>query len=318
MIYSQGVLLNFLVYYKIIKDIFGSDVGDANLASMLQVRKVLPRVHSTFIHCLWFSFCFQNFLICIEMFIAAVAHIYSFPHHPFHINSPQYWNNPNHSWCRAFLSMMDISDMQEDVTEHLGVVGSSITRRFQGRSTYQPLSRGPRRLSGESEYLIDKRQAGEQQQMMVGAGAGAGGSSSGSSTQAGNSRAKYGATTSRLIVPVNVGQLGTLNEHLTHSPSRFPIAGAVAAGVADSNNSNNYQQQQLHLPGSSQLQQATTRQRDPHQHLRERDQQHFVGGGGGGGGIGSNFLQARTGATSAAAPIPESNDDYALLLGAGR
>lgn len=316
MIYSQGVLLNFLVYYKIIKDIFGSDVGDANLASMLQVRKVLPRVHSTFIHCLWFSFCFQNFLICIEMFIAAVAHIYSFPHHPFHINSPQYWNNPNHSWCRAFLSMMDISDMQEDVTEHLGVVGSSITRRFQGRSTYQPLSRGPRRLSGESEYLIDKRQAGEQQQMMVGAGAGAGGSSSGSSTQAGNSRAKYGATTSRLIVPVNVGQLGTLNEHLTHSPSRFPIAGAVAAGagVADSNNSNNYQQQQLHLPGSSQLQQATTRQRDPHQHLRERDQQHFVGGG----GIGSNFLQARTGATSAAAPIPESNDDYALLLGAGR
>lgn len=250
------------------------------------------------------------------MFIAAVAHIYSFPHHPFHINSPQYWNNPNHSWCRAFLSMMDISDMQEDVTEHLGVVGSSITRRFQGRSTYQPLSRGPRRLSGESEYLIDKRHAGEQQQMMVGVGAGAGGSSNGSSTQAGNSRAKYGATTNRLIVPVNVGQLGTLSEHLTHSPSRFPIAGAVAAGagVADSSNSNNYQQQQLHLPGSSQLHQATTRQRDPHQHLRERDQQHFVGGG----GIGSNFLQARTGATSAAAPIPESNDDYALLLGPGR
>lgn len=249
------------------------------------------------------------------MFIAAVAHIYSFPHHPFHINSPQYWNNPNHSWCRAFLSMMDISDMQEDVTEHLGVVGSSITRRFQGRSTYQPLSRGPRRLSGESEYLIDKRHAGEQQQMMVGAGAGAGGSSNGSSTQAGNSRAKYGATTSRLILPVNVGLLGTLSEHLTHSPSRFPLAGAVVVG-ADSSNSNNYQQQQLHLPGSSQLQQATTRQRDPHQHLRERDQQHFVGGGG--GGIGSNFLQARTGATSAAAPIPESNDDYALLLGAGR
>lgn len=34
---SQGVLLNVLVYYNIIKDIFGSDVGDTNLASLLQV-----------------------------------------------------------------------------------------------------------------------------------------------------------------------------------------------------------------------------------------------------------------------------------------
>uniref|UniRef100_A0A1I8Q256 Transmembrane protein 184C n=1 Tax=Stomoxys calcitrans TaxID=35570 RepID=A0A1I8Q256_STOCA len=138
--FFQGVLLNVLVYYKFIKDIFGAtDLGDdANLASLL-----------------------QNFLICIEMFIAAVAHIYSFPHHPFHINSPQYWNNPNHNWCRAFLSMIDISDIQEDVTEHLGVVSSSISRRFQGRTSYQPLSRGTRRSSSESEYLINKRLDGD-------------------------------------------------------------------------------------------------------------------------------------------------------------
>ncbi|XP_022222612.2 transmembrane protein 184C isoform X3 [Drosophila obscura] len=236
--FFQGVLLNVLVYYGIIKDIFGSDVGDTNLASML-----------------------QNFLICIEMFIAAVAHIYSFPHHPFHINSPQYWNNPNHSWCRAFLSMMDISDMQEDVTEHLGVVGSTLSRRFQGRSTYQPLARGPRRSSSESEYLISKRQ---DQQL------------SGSSNQSG------------------------------------------AAGAGDSSNSNNYQQQQLHLPGARS--QPSPRQRET-QHLRERErererdqqQQHFVGAGG------SSFLRLVpvAGAASSAAPIPESNDDYALLLGAG-
>lgn len=61
MIYSQGVLLNFLVYYKIIKDIFGSDVGDANLASMLQVRKIFPHVRSAFIHCLRFSLSFRTF-----------------------------------------------------------------------------------------------------------------------------------------------------------------------------------------------------------------------------------------------------------------
>lgn len=61
MIYSQGVLLNFLVYYKIIKDIFGPDVGDANLASMLQVRIILPGVYSPFIHCLRFSLSFRTF-----------------------------------------------------------------------------------------------------------------------------------------------------------------------------------------------------------------------------------------------------------------
>ncbi|XP_034668896.1 transmembrane protein 184C-like isoform X1 [Drosophila subobscura] len=276
--FFQGVLLNVLVYYGIIKDIFGSDVGDTNLASML-----------------------QNFLICIEMFVAAVAHIYSFPHHPFHINSPQYWNNPNHSWCRAFLSMMDISDMQEDVTEHLGVVGSTLSRRFQGRSTYQPLARGPRRSSSESEYLISKRQ---DQQL-----------SGGSSTQSGN---MYGATSSRLIVPIDVGQLNSLNTepNQTHAHSQFPIAGAAGAG--DSSNSNNYQQQQLHLPGARS--QPSPRQRET-QHLRERErererdqqQQHFVGAGG------SSFLRLVpvAGAASSAAPIPESNDDYALLLGAG-
>ncbi|XP_001963021.3 transmembrane protein 184C isoform X2 [Drosophila ananassae] len=223
--FFQGVLLNVLVYYNIIKDIFGSDVGDTNLASLL-----------------------QNFLICIEMFIAAVAHIYSFPHHPFHINSPQYWNNPNHSWCRAFLSMMDISDMQEDVTEHLGVVGSTLSRRFQGRSTYQPLARSPRRSSSESEYLIGKRQDQQQQQ-------------SGNSSQSG------------------------------------------IADDSNSSNSNHYQQQQLHATGS----QPSTRQRDT-LHLRERERETGAGGG--------NFLRLAPGAT-AAAPIPESNDDYALLLGTG-
>ncbi|KAH8334082.1 hypothetical protein KR059_006474 [Drosophila kikkawai] len=234
--FFQGVLLNVLVYYNIIKDIFGSDVGDTNLASLL-----------------------QNFLICIEMFIAAVAHIYSFPHHPFHINSPQYWNNPNHNWCRAFLSMMDISDMQEDVTEHLGVVSSSLSRRFQGRSTYQPLARSPRRSSSESEYLISKRQ---DQQM------------SGSSSQSGN-MVTYGATS----------------------------------------NSNNYQQQQLHLPGAAGTQ-PSTRQRET-LHLRERERDRDLGAGGAGGNSSFLRLAPGAGAASAAAPIPESNDDYALLLGGG-
>ncbi|XP_068151450.1 transmembrane protein 184C [Drosophila tropicalis] len=283
--FFQGVILNMLVYYGIIKDIFGSEVVNADLASIL-----------------------QNFLICIEMFIAAVAHIYSFPHHPFHINSPQYWNNTNHSWWGAFLSMMDISDMQEDVTEHLGVVSSSITRRFQGRSTYQPLARGPRRSSSESEYLIRNRQ---DQQMQSGGG----------STSTQSSGNMYGATSSRLIVPVNVGKLSTLTESHQqqihqHSPTqsqfRFPLAaGAESSGAGDSHShSNNYQQQQLHLPiATSPL--STSRQRDIHLRERERERDR--------GNQHQNFLRMppALGATTAAAPIPESNDDYALLLGAG-
>ncbi|KRF99197.1 uncharacterized protein Dwil_GK12428, isoform C [Drosophila willistoni] len=198
------------------------------------------------------------------MFIAAVAHIYSFPHHPFHINSPQYWNNTNHSWWGAFLSMMDISDMQEDVTEHLGVVSSSITRRFQGRNTYQPLARGPRRSSSESEYLIRNRQ---DQLMQSGGG----------------------------------------------STSTQSSAGAESSGAGDSHShSNNYQQQQLHLPiATSPL--STSRQRDIHLRERERERERDRGN------QPQNFLRMppAVGATSAAAPIPESNDDYALLLGAG-
>lgn len=76
------------------------------------------------------------------MFIAAIAHIYSFPHNPFHINVPQYWDNPNRNWFNAFLAMIDVSDVQEDVSEHFGVVSNSLSRRFRGRQAYQPVSRG--------------------------------------------------------------------------------------------------------------------------------------------------------------------------------
>lgn len=33
--------------------------------------------------------------------------------------------------------MCDISDVHDDLKEHLGVVGSSLTRRIRGRSIYQ-------------------------------------------------------------------------------------------------------------------------------------------------------------------------------------
>ncbi|KAF5274276.1 hypothetical protein FQR65_LT04394 [Abscondita terminalis] len=73
---------------------------------------------------------YQNFLICIEMCMAAVAHHYSFSH-------KQYVNEESsQNCCQAFLAMWDVSDVQHDIQEHLGIVSSSISRRIRGRSMY--------------------------------------------------------------------------------------------------------------------------------------------------------------------------------------
>lgn len=90
---------------------------------------------------------FQDFLICIEMFIAALAHKYSFPHEPYHINIPGYGNE--RTWANALTDVFSLSDVQEDVTEHLGVLGSSLSRRLRGRTAYN-LTPG----ISESEHLM--------------------------------------------------------------------------------------------------------------------------------------------------------------------
>jgi hypothetical protein len=66
------------------------------------------------------------------MFLAAVAHHYSFSYKPYvNVASGQ------QSCCAAFLAMWDISDVQRDIKEHLGVVGSSLSRHIRGRSMYR-------------------------------------------------------------------------------------------------------------------------------------------------------------------------------------
>lgn len=135
--FFQQVAITFLVYFGYIKDIFGGD-PEENEPKYLSIK-------------------LQNFLICIEMFLAAFAHKYSFPHEPFHINVPNYdYNSQQDSrrngWLNAFLTMMDISDVAQDVGEHIGVVGSSLTRRFHGRHDYY-MPRG-RVYTNENEYLV--------------------------------------------------------------------------------------------------------------------------------------------------------------------
>ncbi|XP_054741665.1 transmembrane protein 184C isoform X1 [Anastrepha obliqua] len=296
--FFQGVILFLLVYYKVLQKLFTLG-DDTNLASML-----------------------QNFLICIEMFIAAVAHIYSFPHHPFHINSPQYWNNPNHNWCRAFLSMMDISDMQQDVTEHLGVVSSSISRHFQGRSNYQPLSRGTRRSSGETEYLISKRQDSDNNPeaiisdmptassmvgdvMIVSSKGGVVGQTGNRKRHNSNFASKplakanrYGAT-DNLALPVGEIALttdSTSHIHIADMHSAYNTSCAVNAEAAGthSNFGINIQKREVNA--------------------RERSPQQVYGAPVPGG---NSFLQARNVGVHSSS-IPDTGDDFVSLIGTGR
>ncbi|XP_055642060.1 transmembrane protein 184C [Toxorhynchites rutilus septentrionalis] len=148
--FFQSVIIYFLVYYGFIKDIFGSEPNE-------DMRLLSSKL--------------QNFLICIEMFVAALAHHYSFSHKPYERILPiggglggEAWSGTsinggsNGSWYSALLNMLDISDVHQDVSEHLGVVGSSLSRRLRGRTMYHmPRDGGG---SGESfggserEYLV--------------------------------------------------------------------------------------------------------------------------------------------------------------------
>lgn len=73
--YSQGVIIALLVYFDVISSIF-------NTANSDDIRNISSKL--------------QDFLICIEMFLAAVAHHYSFSYKPF-VNLAQ-----GQAWWDAF------------------------------------------------------------------------------------------------------------------------------------------------------------------------------------------------------------------------
>ncbi|XP_045459527.1 transmembrane protein 184C [Melitaea cinxia] len=123
--FFQGVIINILVYCGVISTIF--DISDKDKIKIISSK-------------------LQDFLICIEMFLAAIAHHYSFSYKPF--VSPL---DPSPSCLGSFLAMWDVSDVKRDISEHLGVVGSSFSRRLRGKSMYH-MARGcdeSSRLVGE-------------------------------------------------------------------------------------------------------------------------------------------------------------------------
>lgn len=70
----------------------------------------------------------QDFCICIEMFFAAIAHYFSFSHKPFIDQSAQTGGN----CCQSFLSMLDVSDVKDDVLEHVKVIGTTMKKTVSG------------------------------------------------------------------------------------------------------------------------------------------------------------------------------------------
>lgn len=113
--FFQGVIINVLVYCGVISTIF--DISDSDKVKIISSK-------------------LQDFLICIEMFLAAIAHHYSFSYKPY--VSPL---DPSPSCLGSFLAMWDVSDVKRDISEHLGVVGSSFSRRLRGKTMYH-MTRG--------------------------------------------------------------------------------------------------------------------------------------------------------------------------------
>ncbi|KAK9876660.1 hypothetical protein WA026_014035 [Henosepilachna vigintioctopunctata] len=121
MTFFQGVVIDFLVYQGVIVPNSDTRQEEQDLSTRL-----------------------QDFLLCIEMCLAAIAHHYAFSYEPYVIPGGE------QSCCYAFLAMWDVSDVQSDIQEHLGIVGGSISRRIRGRSSYTV----PRGIDQESPNLL--------------------------------------------------------------------------------------------------------------------------------------------------------------------
>nr|XP_002127885.1 transmembrane protein 184C-like [Ciona intestinalis] len=87
----------------------------------------------------------QDLLICFEMFIAAVAHHYTFSYQPFVIVGH------NIPWYRSIRSMFDVSDVRNDVTDHVKQVGNSVR---EARPPWKWRSNGISREVNEKTSLL--------------------------------------------------------------------------------------------------------------------------------------------------------------------
>jgi hypothetical protein len=72
----------------------------------------------------------QDFAICIEMFIAALAHIFAFSHKPYKRELMS-----NERWWRSLLQAANVSDVHSDVIGHVRHIGSKVKSLSSSRSS---------------------------------------------------------------------------------------------------------------------------------------------------------------------------------------
>lgn len=88
----------------------------------------------------------KTFHVCKQFDLSALAHQYSFPYSPFQINDQPIDSN----WMSKFLSMLDMEDVRQDLTEHFGVVGDRIVGSFRSQPSFLQYS--------EADHLIQTSQ----------------------------------------------------------------------------------------------------------------------------------------------------------------
>ncbi|CAC5412105.1 Transmembrane protein 184 homolog DDB_G0279555,Transmembrane protein 184C [Mytilus coruscus] len=95
----------------------------------------------------------QDFIICVEMFIAAIAHYYSFSHKPFIVTEE---NLHQSNCCEAFLSMWDVSDMRDDVLEHAKIISKAVKKTVsKPRIKTNETERTPLIRDSQTNYTSD-------------------------------------------------------------------------------------------------------------------------------------------------------------------
>lgn len=80
------------------------------------------------------------------MFLAAVAHHFSFSYRPY-VDMAQ----EQQGCCFAFLHMWDVSDVRRDVAEHIHVIGSTVRRGVGVRRPTFGFGRNGRNSRGADE-----------------------------------------------------------------------------------------------------------------------------------------------------------------------
>ena len=110
--FFQGVAIMFLAKLNVINSVFGETDED----ELQRISNVL-----------------QNFLICLEMFLAAIVHHFAFSYKPY-VDS----DFESSHCCTAFLLIWDVSDVRSDIQEHVTVVRDGINRRLTGRTAGSP------------------------------------------------------------------------------------------------------------------------------------------------------------------------------------